>query len=117
MSVPSVNYAIANNFNKTCIPERLLGIWRCLTNFERNISKTSLLGRNNHYRLLLKKHWQKTMYVNPGLSDEWKRKLIILAVTQCVVKQKESGKLVALAEHGKSALGEQGSIEQSGSKL
>jgi hypothetical protein len=43
--------------------------------------------------------------------------LIVLAVTQCVVKQKDSGKLVALAEHGKSALGEQGRIDPSGSKL
>jgi hypothetical protein len=57
------------------------------------------------------------MYMNPSLSDEWKRMLIFLAVTQCVVKQKDSGKLVALAEHGKSALGEQGRIEPSGSKL
>lgn len=38
--------------------------------------------------------------------------LIEAAVTQCVVKLKESGKLVALAEHGKSALS-----DQSGSKL
>ena len=44
------------------------------------------------------------MYVNPGPSDEWEDKLISLAVTQCVVKHKDSGKLVALAEHGKSAL-------------
>jgi hypothetical protein len=33
--------------------------------------------------------------------------LMEVAVTQCVVKQKQSGKLVALAEHGKAALGEQ----------
>ena len=40
-----------------------------------------------------------------------------VAVTQCVVKLKETGKLVALAEHGKSALGDQLLAEQQGSKL
>ena len=36
-----------------------------------------------------------------------RRRLIEAAVTQCVVKYKQNGKLVALAEHGKAALGEQ----------
>jgi hypothetical protein len=108
---------MTNNFIKPRIAKGLLGIWRGFEDFEHNISQTCLPGRNNHYRLLLEKHWQEIVFVNPCPSDEWKRKLTSLAVTQCIVKQKDSGKLVALAEHGKSALGEQGRIEPSGSKL
>lgn len=40
-----------------------------------------------------------------------------VAVTQCAVKLKKNGQLVALAEHGKSALSEQNPSKQEESKL
>lgn len=40
-----------------------------------------------------------------------------VAVTQCTVKLKRTGQLVALAEHGKSALSEQDPSQREESKL